>query len=618
MVYTNPYSGYSEDSPPGGRPGGQPNGQNGGSAPHYIATGHRIQVPVSYLRRPSESPPGSQASPQTNRGSQTALLPSTKEQWPRGSEHLFSCWAFSLSLHSLWSLPSLVGQEGGAAFLIIYCIMLLVIALPLLLLELALGQYSALPPARLYRHLCPLLCGLGVALTLQSLLRGMLDLCVLMWAGRGIFHLFKHRDITEDIFTTKVLNLEGSSLWSVGSLQEMLLVSLAIATLTTLLLTLPGTRALGKVTMVMVPTAFMLLVTLTIRACLAPGAPQAALALLTPSWGALTTPSVWLSAATQVVFSLQLGLGALTVFASYNKQEHNILRDTIILGLGHLVWILLSVLLTFALLGVSSPNSSVLLTSRDQGVYLSSTTLLQSSFPLLSQGWLWAGLYFILIIILGLTSLFGYVEVISSSLLSLKPSRTRIKPLLVVIVLVLLFLSDLVLACGGGVHYYHLLYTYISSWPCLLFSLLMVVATLLCHGTTNLMRDLGTMSRVKVHHWLEAHLSVIYYSILPVMLTACLCWQLYHLSFDHLRSPLSPWGLSLESEPWGLTIAWALAAIPLFPLLMGALWRLIRLHKGGSFKQHLRRQLKSSDRYYRNIGHLDAVVASGVPSRSSI
>ena len=138
---------------------------------------------------------------------------------------------------------------------------------------------------------------------------------------------------------------------------------------------------------------------------------------------------------------------------------------------------------------------------------------------ILGHGWLWAGLYLILAIILGITSMFGYVEVITSSIVSLRHDLTKFKPLVAFMVVALLFLLDLVLATQGGITVYHLLTTFISTWPTLLFSLLTVVAALLCHGTSHLMRDLEDMARQRLHHWVSSHLSVIYYSFLPAVLT---------------------------------------------------------------------------------------------------
>jgi SNF family Na+-dependent transporter len=64
--------------------------------------------------------------------------------------------------------------------------------------------------------------------------------------------------------------------------------------------------------MVIVPACFMIIVTLVIRACLAMGGPQGVLTFLRPDWILLKEPTIWIEANSQVIFSLQLGLGAIT------------------------------------------------------------------------------------------------------------------------------------------------------------------------------------------------------------------------------------------------------------------------------------------------------------------
>jgi len=643
MVYRNPYNGYSE-----GEYGGYsqeeyttdysrgpqqdlrgPTGQD-----RYYGTQERAVWSSSGEQLEPATIPRSQAgggtglrqhypvqgSPQTTAGSQTVLITKAKEneQWPRGSDHLFTCWAFTISLHSLWTLPMVIVQQGGLAFLLIYAILVALLGAPLLLLELALGQYSALPTARLYRHLCPLLSGLGLAFTVLASVRGILDLAVLMWSGHSLFHLFSYQKIGQEFFNRDILDREDSSLGELGGLRNQILLVLGIATLTTFVFIVAGTKSVGKVCMVAVPAAFMLMMTLTIRACLATGGPQGVLLLLAPDWSVLTLPGAWLEAAAQVVFSLQLGLGALTTFASYNKYEHNLVRDTAIMAVAHLVWLLLALLLTYALLGLAQnaevlqlpvevnkeATGAMLLSNTGTGIWLAAVTLGEKAFSTLSYGWLWAGLYFILVIIVGVTSLFGYIEVITSTLVSIKPSYSRFKPLIAFFVLAVLFLLDLVLATQGGIHIYHLLSTYIASWPTLLFSLLTVTATLGCHGAGFLMRDLSDMSKFRLSHWVQAHLSVIFYSLLPIALTATLVWHLYGLSSDHLEEPLAAFGMALPSG-WGLPLAWALSALPLTPLLLGAVLQLAWIRRGVPFTMHLKRLVKPTDRYYRNE-HLES------------
>ena len=207
-----------------------------------------------------------------------------------------------------------------------------------------------------------------------------------------------------------------------------------------------------------------------------------------------------------MVFSLQLGLGALTAFASYNKLQHNLVRDCCVLIAGHIVWLVLSCLLSLALLGVAhsrqvtdltsivSLNLLIIITNANttticrqainlncvtspaecdmaivsvtgKDIWLVTMTIIETSLASVSFGWLWAGLLLLLLVITGMTSLFGYLEVlliiikarlisifmmsyqvITSSLVAFRPSMLPYKPLLGFIVLIFLFLVDLLLA----------------------------------------------------------------------------------------------------------------------------------------------------------------------------
>ena len=63
---------------------------------------------------------------------------------------------FSFSgAHTLWELPVLTMRFGGVVFILIYLVMFLLLGTPMLLLEMTMGQYSALSPTKLYRNLCP-------------------------------------------------------------------------------------------------------------------------------------------------------------------------------------------------------------------------------------------------------------------------------------------------------------------------------------------------------------------------------------------------------------------------------------------------------------------------------
>ena len=188
-----------------------------------------------------------------------------------------------------------------------YMVSLSLLGAPLLLLEMSLGQYSGLAPVSLFRHLCPLLSGLGLAMCIQALVRAMLDLAVIMWSGQAIWLLFSEQNIRDGFFYRDVLHKEDASLQELGQLGGQLSLILAIGCVSLFTLMAAGTKSVGKVCLVGVPACFMLMMILTIRSCLATGGPQGVLTLLTPNWSVFTQPIVWLEVTGQVIFSLQLG-----------------------------------------------------------------------------------------------------------------------------------------------------------------------------------------------------------------------------------------------------------------------------------------------------------------------
>merc|ERR1719209_2362398 len=158
-----------------------------------------------------------------------------RHRWTTGAESIASSWAYSLSLHSLWTLPIVIlqhsgdsnGEEGHGClpFLLAFILLLLLLGLPLVLLELFLGQYSALPPGRLFRHLSPLLRGLGTALCIQAAVRALMNTAALAWAGKSLVNVLIGQNISNIL--PALPSLQSESLPSLGSLDVYLVASLA-------------------------------------------------------------------------------------------------------------------------------------------------------------------------------------------------------------------------------------------------------------------------------------------------------------------------------------------------------------------------------------------------------
>ena len=72
-----------------------------------------------------------------------------QESAPEGREHfksrlgfLFVAAGCAIGLGNVWRFPYIVGQYGGAAFIILYLVFLLVLGLPIMVMEFAVGRAS--------------------------------------------------------------------------------------------------------------------------------------------------------------------------------------------------------------------------------------------------------------------------------------------------------------------------------------------------------------------------------------------------------------------------------------------------------------------------------------------
>merc|ERR1712079_983064 len=548
-------------------------------------------------------------------GSQSALLSVKRERhkWPKGKDFLFSTWAFVIGAHTLWELPVLTMRFGGVVFILIYLIIFLLIGTPMLLLEMTLGQYSALAPTKLYRNLCPVLTGVGFAICVSCMFQSMLDMSIITWSGQAFYLLFADPENSknfEDFFYGKVLKLEdGSGLDNLGVLQGELSLCLGIACIVIFILIAAGTKSVGKVSILLVPTCYCLLMTLTIRGCMSPGGTDGIMRYLAPDWKHITQPWVWLEAAKVVFISMQLGMGVISTYASFNKYHHNIIRDAGIIAIGHFVWSILCVLFVFSLIGVVSESKVInadqfdnpkdIVSVTGTGIWLITSTLAESAIQGLDYKWLWSGLIYVLLVLTTAATVMGCMETLSACVVDEWPSMKPYKPAIVFTFLALLFMINLVMATQGGIYIYYLISVYYTQWPLIFFGLLTVLSAAFSHGGKYLMKDLSDMSKLALNHFINSHLSVLYTTLIPIFLCCSLGWCLYDIAGEHIEKPLKHYKMNLPDE-WGMPLGWSLAFIPILIILGGLTFQMFWQCRGIPFRMHLKRSFKPTDVWYEN------------------
>jgi NSS family neurotransmitter:Na+ symporter len=73
-----------------------------------------------------------------------------REHWKSRLGFIWAATGSAVGLGSIWRFPYVVGQNGGAAFVLLFCIFLFLVSLPVLIAEIAMGRKAQLSPAAAY------------------------------------------------------------------------------------------------------------------------------------------------------------------------------------------------------------------------------------------------------------------------------------------------------------------------------------------------------------------------------------------------------------------------------------------------------------------------------------
>lgn len=235
----------------------------------------------------------------------------------------------AVGLGNIWRFPIETGQNGGAAFIIIYVACVLLLGIPIMMSEFLIGRHTQANTAGAYRMLAPgtpwrwvgrlgVLSGF-VILSYYSVVAG--------WTAEytvlAVSNNFDGKTAVDfpEIFSQFVSNPWKSVLWM-----------LAFMIVTHVIVVRGVKSGIEKFSKLMMPALFVIMVVLAICSVMLPGASEGLEFLLRPDFSKITGSTV-LSAMGQAFFSLSLGLGCLCTYASYFTKETNIGKSALSVSL---------------------------------------------------------------------------------------------------------------------------------------------------------------------------------------------------------------------------------------------------------------------------------------------
>ncbi|XP_060086172.1 sodium- and chloride-dependent creatine transporter 1-like [Ylistrum balloti] len=426
-------------------------------------------------------------------------------------DFILACVGMAVGLGNLWRFPYLCYKNGGGAFLIPYLMFIVLGGVPVFMLEMGLGQYMSLSGYKAWK-ICPLFQGIGISNAITCLCANIYYIMVLAWSAYYFVLSLKavlpwsdchnewntHRCMSynEDINITALTNMSlpksngtvvdpAVEFWERGVLQLttditegggiiwQLALSLAVVWIMVYFCVWRGVKWTGKVVYFTAIFPYVILSILLVRGLTLDGAREGVVYYIKPDLSRLADIQVWLDGGTQVFFTYAIALNQIITLGSYNKFTNNFYRDAIFVACINSGTSLVGGFAVFSVLGFMSKQHNIPISDvANAGPGLAFITY-PNAVTQMPISPLWAALFFLMILLLGLDSQFVGVESVITAFMDVFPnfSRKGNRRLFIVAVYCLMsFLVGLSMVSRGGMYIFQLFDYYSASGMVLLWS----------------------------------------------------------------------------------------------------------------------------------------------------
>lgn len=312
----------------------------------------------------------------------------------------------AIGLGNIWRFPYITGKYGGAAFVIIYIISLLVVGIPILIMEFSIGRAGQRDIAGSYKvlekkghkwHI------IGYVQIIGCLILMMFYTTVAGWSIIYSFYMLIGK--IDNLSAEGVGELFGATIANPYISIAGLFVTVLLATIICFIGLQKGVEKYSKF---MMSSLFVIVVILIIRSITLPNAIEGVKFYLLPDLGKMFNGGienffeVVYAAVGQAFFTLGIGIGSMTIFGSYIGKERTITNETLII-------VVLDTLIAFLSGLVIFPASFAFGVNPGEGPGLAFVTLpnIFNSMPLSR---VWGLLFFVFLSMAALTTVITVFE----------------------------------------------------------------------------------------------------------------------------------------------------------------------------------------------------------------
>jgi NSS family neurotransmitter:Na+ symporter len=253
-------------------------------------------------------------------------------QWSSRWVFILAATGSAVGLGNIWRFPYITGTNGGGAFVCVYVLCVLLVAIPIMMAEIMLGRRGRQSPINTMQALAaeeglsPVWSYMGwmgviagfMILSFYSVVAGW-TIDYIIRAGSGIFTTSSDTDIA-GYFDALLANPE-----------RLLVIHTIFMSLTVIVVSMGVRSGLERAVKFMMPALFMLLIIMVGYAMSTTGFSQGLNYMFYPDFSKLSAAGV-LAAMGQAFFSLSLGMGAIMMYGSYLPEKASIAKTTFVIA----------------------------------------------------------------------------------------------------------------------------------------------------------------------------------------------------------------------------------------------------------------------------------------------
>ena len=305
----------------------------------------------------------------------------------------------AIGLGAIWRFPYIAGENGGAAFVLVFLLSVLVVGIPAMLAEFAIGRYTRKNAVGAFRSLSKRWSWLGYG--------GVL--CALFISG--YYYLIAGWSL-EYLVNSATGQLYSSSLSFTEQFKEFqaswrpLIYGVIFIFMTYFIVSRGVEKGIEKASKIMMPLLFVILIVMAVRVAFMPGASEGYRFFLSCDFAQAFKPETIMMAIGQAFFSLSVGMGCMVTYSSYFKRNNNLVNTSLNVSLLTLMVSVLAGLVIFPAVFSAGIEPS-------EGPSLVFVTLPEifNGMPLAP---LWSTIFFVLVMLASLTSTISFHEVLTA------------------------------------------------------------------------------------------------------------------------------------------------------------------------------------------------------------